>query len=340
MNIGAQFAGVSNQWDRFINGGLLGGGLSEKVQKKLGNLIEKPLSKTDLQTKLNTVLADSDFYGKTVDHIHESMKLADPKLDKKKMIYGLNKTKHGDLLDGLRNGNMADKLADRLEEEVGLLQGRVSRLDGYLKEGTIQDSILDIYTISETNNTRFKNLDERRKYLALKLNNKELVGEQRKQILAEYKRVDKQAKQAEKEFKKQQKEFEQFRKKYRNLSESQQKKEFEKLVRSVRAGVIGSQSSIIDSVVNSTASYQVRRLAQDQAFNLQQEANIKVRDELEKNGKPVWGRWSLSPSHTFHMAGDPCEKFAKIAVFPADKCPKPIVDTHFGCKCTVEFFVK
>jgi len=339
MNIGAQFSAVANRWDSYINGGLLGNGLSGKVQKKLGNLIEKPLSKIDLQTKLNTVLADTDFYGKSVDHIHASMVLANPKLDKKKMIYGLNKTKHGDLLDGLRNGNMADTLADRISTEVDLLQGRVSRLDGYLKEKNF-GALGDIETIIGTNNTRFKNFDERSKYLSAKLKNRGLSGEQRKQITAELKRAQKQTKQAQKEFQKQQKELAQFKKKFERLSDSQKQKEFEKLVRSVRGGVIASQSAIIDSVVNSTASYQVRRLAQDQAFNLQQEANLKERDELEKSGKSVFGKWSLSPSHTFHMAGDPCEKFAKIEVFPAKSCPEPIKDTHFGCKCTVEFFVK
>lgn len=307
------------------------------------DLLNAKLTQSQLEDKIYSKLTSLGFDDKGFKFVFESAKIGDPLLTEKYFYKKYIHQQTGNILDNIDNKATTSRVVKRLTKDVGVLSGRVDRLNEYKKDITlsrVDSTIKDVGVMVNANKTVEKNIQKKIKDNNWVLKRQDLTISEKKNLKEANILLNQQLKGVKTSNKALSKQYSKFASSYTGLSENELKKGYKKLLENVEKDIVNKQQPLVfEQTIQASASFPMKRTAQTQYVSEVTNKDLEqFSKEQEESGNTVYVQWTLSASHNII---DICDEHAEndvgygAGIYPLDEAPVPIVDSHPNCKCSL-----
>jgi len=329
-------------WDKFI----------DKLSTKSINtkIIDSGWSDKKLELELYTLLTKNNFDTKGFKFVLDSVKIEHPNMTKKdffkKYIYQRVNGEKINILDNIDNKATSIRMTKRLSRDMGVLEGRVKRLRMYKDNITLKSvdgSINDVKRIIDTNKTAERHIRNKLVDTNKVLKRKDLTFAEKRNLRRDIKELKRELKVTQKSNKILSKKYNKFVDSYTDMDESRLSKNYNKLLGDIESDIVNKQQKVVfDQALRSSASYQMKRVAQTEYVKSVTEGDVeKLLNKQDNSDKKLLVKYTLSPSHNIvDICDDHANKDSGYGkgVYLLDKAPIPVSDSHPNCKCELIYY--
>lgn len=325
-------------WDKFVDD------LSNKFFRNY-KFIDNKITTRQLNDDIYAFLTKNKFDYKAISFIWKSVKEYQPKLTRKQFLSKYINQPTGNILNEINNAKTTERIRNKLIKTITPLQGRVDRLRGFKRDTSmsgVTKNIWDVERILKTNKTTELHLREKVSELKRVLTRTTLTSDMRRDISRDIKEFNKQLTITQRSNKSLDDAYRKFNSNYKNYDSKKLSSEYSKLLNRIETDIIYNQQRVaIDRAMRSSASYQVKRVANTEFNKNKTQENYNVlhnkQNKLSK-GRKLLVKYELSANHAII---DICDDYARAdvgygrGIYPLDYAPMPISDTHSNCSCAL-----